>query len=255
MRLGADPEVFLRKGPKHISVVGLVNGSKYKPFQVPYLPKGFTLQQDNVALEFGIPPAANKGAFIDYIREVMTAGRKHTKLGYSKESCVVFDEDQMQTAEAHVFGCEPDFNAWTLKANKSPSPKNKHMRTAGGHVHIETKLDKTLTVRACDLFLGVPSVLMDEGEDRKQMYGNAGAHRPKKYGVEYRTLSNFWIFDPKLIGWVWDQTERALTEAFAETPDGKLAQHLEMFPIRECIDNNDKKLAEKLVKEFNLSVL
>jgi hypothetical protein len=87
------------------------------------------------------------------------------------------------------------------------------------------------------------------------MYGNAGAHRPKKYGVEYRTLSNFWIFDPKLIGWVWDQTERALTEAFAETPDGKLAQHLEMFPIRECIDNNDKKLAEKLVKEFNLSVL
>jgi hypothetical protein len=106
-----------------------------------------------------------------------------------------------------------------------------------------------------DLFLGVPSVLMDDGEERKQMYGKAGAYRPKKYGAEYRTLSNFWIFDKKLIGWVWDQSERALTEAFADTPEGKLVQHLKSFPIQDCIDNNDKKLAQKLVKEFNLSVV
>jgi hypothetical protein len=256
MRLGADPEVFLKKGTKHISVVGLVKGNKWNPFQVPYLPRGFTLQQDNVALEFGIPPAANKGAFIDYIQEVMRAGKQHTKLTYSKESCAIFDEDQMQTAEAHTFGCEPDYNAWTGKANPQPKPGHKFMRSAGGHVHVETQFDKTLTTRALDLYLGVPSVLMDDGEERKQMYGKAGAHRPKKYGVEYRTLSNFWIFSKKHIGWVWDQTERALTEGFKEyEQDGKLANHLEMFPIQKCIDTNDKKLAEKLVKEFNLSVV
>lgn len=255
MRLGADPEVFLKKGQKHISVVGIVKGNKWSPFQVPFLPKGFTLQQDNVALEFGIPPAANKGAFIDYIQEVKRAGRQITKLSYSKESCVVFDEDQMQTAEAHIFGCEPDYNAWTCKENPQPKPGHQFMRSAGGHVHVETSLDKLWVVRAMDLYLGVPSVLMDTGEDRKQMYGKAGAHRPKKYGVEYRTLSNFWIFDKKLIGWVWDQSERALQEGFAMTEDGQLVQHLKMFPIQECIDNNDKKLAEKLVKEFNLSVV
>jgi len=58
-----------------------------------------------------------------------------------------------------------------------------------------------------DLYLGVPSVLMDKGELRKQLYGKAGAYRMKPYGVEYRTLSNFWIFSDTTIGWVWDNTD------------------------------------------------
>src|SRR5687767_601717 len=106
MRLGADPETFLQnKDGKFISVIGLVHGNKWKPMQIDYLPKGFTLQQDNVALEFGIPPASNKQAFIEYIQEVKRAGLKIVKnsLRYSNESCVIFDEDQMQTAEAHIF--------------------------------------------------------------------------------------------------------------------------------------------------------
>ena len=105
--------------------------------------------------------------------------------------------------------------------------------------------EKRSIIQRCDLFLGVPSVLMDEGELRKQLYGKAGAFRPKPYGVEYRTLSNFWVFDPKLVGWVHDQVGRALTEA--PEIDGEA--------IQACINNNDKQLAKSLISTYNLEVV
>lgn len=249
MRLGADPEIFLVRGSKLTSVVGKVPGNKWNPMQVKGLPKGFTLQEDNVALEFGIPPAGSREEFVKHIQTVLKAGKDYLKgLSYSHKSAVIFPEDQMLTAEAHIFGCEPDFNAWTGKENPKPKPPHPYLRSAGGHVHVETTLPIEPVVRGLDCHLGVVSVLIDEGEQRKQLYGAAGAHRPKPYGVEYRTLSNFWVFKPKLISWVWDNTGRALEQV----------QKGEMFydeRIRECIDNNDKKLAKLLIKEYDLEIV
>jgi len=125
------------------------------------------------------------------------------------------------------------------------------MRSAGGHVHIETSLNKRHVIQACDLFLGVPSVLMDDGEMRKQLYGKAGCFRPKPYGVEYRTLSNFWIFKKKYIEWVWRNTGRALK--FIETMDPKEMMFLGN-EIRQAINKNDKNLATNLVNVYNLEV-
>ncbi len=50
-----------------------------------------------------------------------------------------------------------------------------------------------------DAVLGIPAILLDDGLLRKQLYGKAGAFRPKEYGVEYRSLSNFWVFSPEII--------------------------------------------------------
>ena len=102
------------------------------------------------------------------------------------------------------------------------------------------------------MFLGVPSVLMDEGEMRKQLYGKAGCFRPKPYGVEYRTLSNFWIFKKKHIEWVWRNTARALKAV--ETYNQKDMMMLGN-EIRTAINKNDKALAQDLVDEFNLEVV
>lgn len=256
MRLGSDPEVFLQdKNNKFLSVIGKIGAGKFDPLQIPDMPKGFTLQEDNVALEFGIPPAASADEFVHHIQAVLEKGlSKLPGLSFSKLSCTVFPEDQMQHPLAHTFGCEPDFNAWTGLENPKPKPPHPFMRSAGGHVHIETDLDPKLVGRACDLHMGVPAVLMDDGADRKKLYGKAGAIRFKPYGVEYRTLSNFWIFDPKLIRWVWQSTEKALKEL----QDGQ-----DYFPeildsngekIQQCINNNDVKLAKQLVKEHGLYV-
>jgi len=248
-RLGCDPEVFLLNKQKLTSVVGLVKGDKANPLQIESLPKGFTLQQDNVALEFGIPPAGTREDFVKYIATVLNAGKNHLPgLSYSTSSCEVFPEDQMQTAEAHVFGCEPDFNAWNSRVNPAPRPPHPFMRSAGGHVHVETKLPPKRVVRNMDMFLGVPSVLMDAaGASRRQLYGKPGAHRTKPYGVEYRTLSNFWIFDPKLIEWVWNETARALSAL----RDGFCcADPL----VRQCISEGDVELAKILVDRYDLKV-
>jgi hypothetical protein len=250
MRLGADPEVFLKdQSGKHISAIGFINADKWHPLQIEGMPQGFTLQEDNVALEYGIPPASSAGEFISHIQDVMEMSRKWVPtLSFSKLSCTIFDKDQMAHPAAHIFGCEPDWNSWTGKTNRKPKPPHEYMRSAGGHVHVETELDPMTTSCYMDLYLSVPAVFMDPtGAARKVAYGRAGACRPKPYGVEYRSLSNFWIFEKSLIQWVWDETFRALNS----TVD--IRSHQER--IERSINTNDKALAAELINEFNLKVI
>jgi len=249
MRLGSDPEVFLQDASgKPISSIGYINADKWNPMQIPDMPIGYTLQEDNVSLEYGIPPAASREEFIRSINLVMAKSLDYLpQLSFSKLSCIVFPEDQMEHPGAHMFGCEPDFNAWTGKENLKPTPPHPLMRSAGGHIHIETTQDPFSVARRMDFYAGVPSVLMDNGEQRKKLYGSAGACRVKKYGVEYRTLSNFWIFDDKYIGWAWDVSKQAL--------DSTLCVEDYAEDIFEAINNNNKQVAQRLVDEFKLQVV
>lgn len=248
-RAGSDPEVFLEDANGNpISAIGYIRADKWNPLQIPDMPEGFTLQEDNVSLEYGIPPAATVEEFKHHLHAVMEKSKEWVPgLSFSKLSCIVFPEEQMQHPLAHIFGCEPDFNAWTGKTNPKPKPPHPFMRSAGGHIHVETDQDPRKVVRNMDLFLGVPSVLMDKGEDRKKLYGAAGAHRVKSYGVEYRTLSNFWIFEDKLIEWVWNQTARALE---ADVDVSAYADR-----ILRSINSNDKDTAVQLCDELNLEVV
>jgi len=251
MRLGTDPEVFLQDNAGNpVSAIGYINADKWNPMQIPDMPEGYTLQEDNVSLEYGVPPSASADEFVQHINAVMEKSKEYLpNLSFSKLSCIVFPENQMQHPLAHVFGCEPDFNAWTKEVNTKPEPPHPFMRSAGGHVHVETTKDQLAVIRAMDLFLGVPSVLMDNGEMRKQLYGKAGAFRGKSYGVEYRTLSNFWIFKNELIRWVWDNTQRALDSVDVIDVAKEEAR------ILRSINDNDKETALALVKEYNLEVI
>lgn len=248
-RAGCDPEVLLVDATgKHISAIGLVNADKWNPLQIPGLAKGFTLQEDNVTLEYGIPPAASVDEFVAHIQKVMEKSKEWIgDLQFSKLSCTIFTEDQMKHPLAHVFGCEPDFNAWTGEINKKPAPPHQYMRSAGGHIHVETKQDPAEVTKQMDFFLGVPATLMDDGQMRKNLYGKMGAFRPKPYGCEYRVLSNFWIFDEKFIRWVWRQTERALS---SKVNVDELYDYIEI-----AINENDKDMALALCNEYNLEVV
>lgn len=250
MRLGCDPEVFLidPKTGQFVSAIGLIGGSKHVPLQVEGMKKGFTLQEDNVALEFGIPPASSSTMFVKHVLSVMEAGlNKVPELDFSKLSCVKFPKEQLQHPCAQIFGCEPDYNAWTGKENPKPTTADKDLRTAGGHVHIETKLNPNLVGQAGDLFLAIPAMLMDKmGNERRKLYGQPGAIRYKPYGVEYRVLSNFWIFNEKHIRWVWSQCKALLkfVEEGNEVPDG----------VAVAIAHNDLQMAKYFVKEYKLNV-
>lgn len=249
--IGADPEFFLSLHGKPHSAIGLIGGTKHYPR--PLEREGCAVQEDNVAVEFNVPPTDSVKTFIDNINYVMSQvktdlNKINAGFQFEMSSALCFDKSQLDNPAALEFGCEPDFNAWSLSINPRPTCDDPTLRSAGGHIHVGTDLDKISVIRAMDLFLGVPSVKIDKGDLRRKLYGKAGAHRPKDYGVEYRTLSNFWIFSEKTINWAYKQTARALQ--FVN--DGNtLSKHDGAF-IQDCINNGDMKAYEHLNRTFGL---
>jgi len=253
-KLGADPEIFVGDDVSVRSIIGKIGGTKFMPLELP-LGDGFCVQEDNVALEFNIPASGSKSEFVGNILKATGFLEKvmidRHGLKFRKESAISFPEGEMYDPKAFEFGCEPDFCAWTKEVNHKPKASDPNLRSCGGHVHIGcTEFDPVEIVKGCDLYLGVPSVLMDSGDLRKQLYGKYGAYRPKPYGVEYRTLSNFWIFDDKLISWVWDNVGRTL-----EAVSNKFDFDQEHDNIREAINNNNKEVASMLVNKYGLQVV
>ena len=56
-----------------------------------------------------------------------------------------------------------------------------------------------------DFFCGIPSVLLDRENNqksRRELYGKAGSYRYTTYGLEYRTLSNFWALSVPLTSYI-----------------------------------------------------
>lgn len=243
IQLGADPEVFITKNGVPHSAHGLIPGTKKKPFKV----KDGALQVDGMAGEFNINPAKTKEQFVHNTQSVLEQLAKMLPKdhGILIQPSVHFDKDHFaaQPAVAKMLGCDPDFNAYTKCANNPPDNKTT-MRTAAGHVHIGWGKDMDIgdpnhldmcydLVKQLDLFLGVPSVLLDkDGKERRKMYGKAGCFRPKPYGCEYRVLSNFWLKSPELMQWVFDQTMLAVKTLMEGK---KLFQHLE-YTIADVVN-------------------
>lgn len=248
--LGCDPELFLQHAQtgRFISSVGLIGGTKDFPMPIG---EGCAVQEDNVAVEFNTPPCASAAEFInainynlDFLRQ--TAATRDLNLCIQPSA--VFDDEQLASDAAQEFGCEPDFNAWNGgRQNPRPSADNKNLRSAGGHIHIETDLNCLDLVKAMDLYVGCPMIEFDKDTDRRSLYGKAGAFRKKSYGVEYRTASNAWITSDDRIQWAWDQTAKAIE--FVEKggtisdEDGKL--------IQKCINESDLDTLAALRAKFS----
>jgi hypothetical protein len=251
--LGCDPEIFLvNEAGKFISSVGLIGGSKDAP--LPIDADGNAVQEDNVAVEFNTPPCSSKEMFIENIRKnkVWLTEKAHSLgLSISIVPSAVFEGDQLQTEGAQTFGCEPDYNAWQDgRVNPRPISSNKNLRSCGGHIHVELPewVDKCLIVRWMDVYIGCLMLEFDDDTQRRNLYGKAGAFRPKPYGVEYRTASNRWIEDDEKISWIWDQTDKAVEMAVR----GVQITREQGEKIQNCINNNDLKLVEEIKQEFGL---
>jgi len=253
--VGADPEIFLVDSISGslISAVGRIGGSKMQPQALPIGP-GFAVQEDNVALEYNIPASQSSEDLVNNITLAMRHLLQMVQqqgLSFSQDSAAFFPEDQLQDPRALEFGCDPDFNAWTHKMNPRPKAADATLRSCGGHVHIgtdTTNLDREALIRRCDLFLGVPSQLMDSGSLRKKLYGKAGAFRPKAYGVEYRTLSNFWIFRPELVSWVYQNTRLALDAEHLPVEEDQQA-------ILDAINKNNSAAARHLIDKYSIPMV
>lgn len=255
--LGTDTELFglSLDAKKHKALCGLIGGTKEHPKGVVGLPEGFALQEDNVAVEFNIPPASSAHEFDIYIDAII----KHTEkvlakigMSISVEVAVSFDMMELLHPTAMRFGCEPDYSAWTNKANPQPFSRDENLRTAGGHIHVGSDANMIQGVQMMDLFLGVPSVLLDKSEGsvkRRELYGKAGAMRPKPYGWEYRVLSNYWVFDSSLRNWIFTNTKHAV-EVSDDLKIGKARSQA----IQNCINKGDEAAARHLIDEYHIAM-
>jgi hypothetical protein len=249
--IGADPELFLiNENSKFISSIGKFGGTKRFPKPIG---KSCYIQEDNVAVEFNIPPSSSKDEFVNAINFALSQlydRAKELKLDLAFTASANFDSDQLKHPKAKIFGCDPDINAWTIKENPAPKSKDKSLRSAGGHVHVGCKEFAGYDIaRAMDLFLGVPSLQVDGDLRRRELYGKAGAFRNKNYGMEYRTLSNFWVKHPKLISWVYDQTHEAIK--FLQL--GNRLQEEDGVEIQDCINNSNHSIMRGLIKRYGLA--
>ena len=211
--LGSDPELFVTKGGKFRSAYGLIPGTKKEPHPV----ENGMVQIDGVALEIGITATDDEDTWVNNHKSVLKQLRDMVPEEYEfalVPACKFnFRHLNAQPDEAKELGCDPDFNAYTLEANPRPNAATT-LRTASGHVHIGFCEDADITdpahiqrcatlVKQLDCYLGIPSVYWDHDEDRRKLYGKAGAFRPKPYGVEYRVLSNAWLKDENLMRFVF----------------------------------------------------
>jgi hypothetical protein len=256
--VGCDPEVFVRKDNKFLSAYGLIKGDKKNPQKVD---KG-AVQVDGMALEFNIDPAASEDEFLLNVQQVLDTMTKMVP-GYEVVATPVahFDEAYLkaQPEEALELGCDPDFNAWTRTVNPRPDG-NRPMRTASGHVHIgwsdgESIQDADhiercqMVAKQMDFFLGLPSILYDKETMRREMYGKAGAYRPKSYGVEYRTLSNAWLLSKERIKWVY----RATLAGVEAVMNGRLLSE-KYGDIQNIINTSDVKRAKAIITAERLEM-
>ena len=252
--IGTDTEVFaVDEDGEHVALCGLIGGTKENPMQIEGLPPGFAFQEDNVSLEWNIPPAQTLTEFQSSIktinREVYHTLR-HLGLKISTEVGVSFSKHQLTHPKALEFGCEPDYNAWKMIENERPQAKDASLRTAGGHIHVGTDMEMVQGVQLMDLYLGIPSVILDNNEPskkRRELYGKAGAMRPKPYGFEYRVLSNFWVFNPQYVDWVFNTVKRICQGSANQkisNAHGKL--------IEECINTQDTQKAKEIIQYFSI---
>lgn len=249
--IGCDPEFFLTKDGSYKAAVGLIGGDKWHPKPIDEV--GHAILEDNVAVEFNIQPATSYDAFRSSIHKVLDHLRGILPgYDFSKSSAVSFPDAELDSPQAQEFGCEPDFDAWLKKVNPKPNAKDKNLRSCGGHIHVGSDIAKAEPIeliRAMDVFLGVPSVPLDvDGEARRSLYGAPGCFRIKPYGVEYRTLSNFWIWDDKLIEWAFNGTQRALE--FISSGQRVPEEHKDL--IQRCILQSNMDDFKQLQAAYDL---
>lgn len=223
--VGADPELFVKQGDKFLSGHLFPCGTKAKPTET----KHGAVQVDGIALEFNVRPSATRAEFIGNLKAVLGDLNEIVDRQYpgarleSIPTAEVGAEFLAGLPEANrELGCNPDYNAYFLGQNPAPNAELP-FRTGSGHVHIgfraydEALLESRKHFEECariarqlDFFLGLPSLNWDTDTRRRELYGQAGAFRPKPYGMEYRVLSNKWVNDEYLVGFVYDQTEKAM---------------------------------------------
>ena len=276
--LGGDPEFFFTgskgqtTGAEKILPEG---GLIYKPGSAPHdgsytAISGTTSKViiDGVQAELNPRPNTCRanlgneiGACFRDLAKAIKDGKDGINVSFAPLVNITQKELDSLSEKSKVFGCAPSTNIYTAAESKiTVDPKKYKKRSAGGHIHLGGRdcypeVEKALKnidvmVPILDIIVGNTCVLIDRNpcnKERRKVYGRAGEHRVKPYGVEYRTLSNFWLQSYQLMSFVMGLARMAVHIVQQSTPTndyvGALNAAVNRDDIIKAINNNDFDLA------------
>lgn len=186
------------------------------------------LHNDNVMLEIGFDPVPLENAIhhpevliddrISTIKNYILGRYNHLTVEFSEMSHGYYSKDFQSSRHFNTFGCEPDFSAYEVGKKDVDPDKIGLMRMAGGHIHLGDggvelleKKEKKRLVRCLDYYL-YPLFSSYDASPRLAYYGAPGRFRPKSYGIEYRTPSNWWTYNERRIKIVLDAIKVAIND-------------------------------------------
>jgi hypothetical protein len=165
-----------------------------------------------------------------------------------------------------ILGCNPSWSIYEAEYDLGINPNAYPLRSAGGHIHIGrlhdvNKADKeerevavdamfaspSALVAMLDIIVGNTCVLIDRDPGnviRRKVYGRAGEYRMPKHGLEYRTLSNFWLRDYSVMSLVFSLVKMTFLLTLNDREDEFFAA-INMDDVRKAINENDIELARK----------
>lgn len=164
-----------------------------------------------------------------------------------------------------VWGCEPTANAYKKLKTRLPNPFSHTYRYGGGHIHLSItnihykNYSPVEIVKGLDRVLGLFSVLIENNANenlRRRYYGLPGEYRLQAYGLEYRTLSNYYYKHPSLLNLIIDIARRVPSWGVKSNTDKNGNNFLDLFNslfsdelVIQAIRTGDKELAWNMFKK------
>ena len=257
--MGCDPELFLEShgeilgAEKVIPKEGLPNAYVIVP-----RPPGIVL--DGVQVELHPYPHLCRANMANELKALMRTLKETSKskgFSVSFRSVVKLKKAEMDSLseESKQLGCTPSKNVYQPTATVRRR-KGYLTRSAAGHIHLslpqefignEVWIKELVTLM--DILVGIPAVLIDRdplAAERRKTYGRAGEFRMPPHGVEYRTLSNFWLRAYPIMSLMFAQVRMALAikrDYPGLTP--RLLNSVDLPTVEHAINLNDLDLAKQ----------
>lgn len=284
LMLGCDPELFLERKGKIIGAEKVIppNGlkaAKYSDYGDITGNNMHAFVLDGVQVELNPTPHRCRANLGNEMRAAFQALKAHlekigndVKPSFKAVILVPKAEFDSLSDKSKALGCEPSFNKYDKGATVSvKNPDTYRKRSAGGHIHLGLNKRSNLykererLVELMDIIVGNTCVMIDRDPgavERRKHYGRAGEYRLPNHGLEYRTLSNFWLRSYPLMSMVMGLSKIAvsvLNDTVKSEPDyvmsgeygspwnaeGELLKCVDVKAVREAINGNDLKLAKE----------
>lgn len=265
---GTDPEGFLFRGGK---VIGSERVLPEAGLTRDYGGKALVVR-DGIQFELnpGVAPTiAGLGLLIsESFRMLKERLRGYPEVSISFNGVVEVEREELDGLgeKSRILGCMPSKNIYGLPPI-DVNPLTYRMRSAGGHLHFGLRNyvpqifdyytdERQRLVALLDIFVGNIGVLLDRDPgaiERRKNYGRVGEFRLPDHGIEYRTLSNFWLRNFSLMDLMFGMGHVAVSTLNQSLGGGaglddELVEAVNIKKFIDAIQGNDWDLA---MENFN----